>query len=422
MTASEKYQATFYWPHTEPSVVIVTGSFDGWSQSLRLQKREDGFKGTAELDSNEKIAYKFVVDGQWLVNNQEPTETDNSGNVNNVYLTPEKLSEAPRTNGILEESKLSSENAVDLATIIAATDGTSSALGYVASGVGAAIQGVIGIDPINPDQMSVKSPVSPFPPTSIAVTAATEESNPTTASSDTAPSSMTNEPSTHTPVNAAPLSPQVPSAVSAPPAEAEVTPSTHTPVQASAALSTEPPVETIPATPIPSATIPASSSVEASTHGPVVVPASPTSTPDAVTPASTPAVNSVTSVPAAEAVVPSDTTSGDTKGAIPAEPTTPTTPTKKTHLNGNGNENASTPVGSPMGSPAPRASTSSILSTPSKRSSRILSFPSRGSPTPDSSPSSKFESPSTRAKRKSIFGKMSIKNLFGKEKEKEKEK
>ncbi|KAJ3990308.1 hypothetical protein F5890DRAFT_1481011 [Lentinula detonsa] len=289
-------------------------------------------------------------------------------------------------------------------------------------------------------QMSVKSPVSPFPPTSIAVTAATEESNPTTASSDTAPSSMTNgavedtsvpveltetahppvEPSTHTPVNAA--SPQVPSADSAPPAEAEVTPSTHTPVQASAALSTEPPVETIPATPIPGATIPASSSVEASTHGPVVVPASPTSTPDAVTPASTPAVNSVTSVPAAEAVVPSDTTSGDTKDAIPAEPTAPTTPTKKTHINGKDNENVSTPVGSPVGSPAPRASTSSILSTPSKRSSRILSFPSRGSPTPDSSPSSKFESPSTRAKRKSIFGKMSIKNLFGKEKEKEKEK
>ncbi|KAJ3776630.1 hypothetical protein FB446DRAFT_607252, partial [Lentinula raphanica] len=83
-------------PYTEPSVVIVTGSFDEWSQSVRLQKREDGFQGTAEITWNEKIAYKFVVDGQWVVNSQEPTEADNSGNVNNVFTAPEKPSEASR--------------------------------------------------------------------------------------------------------------------------------------------------------------------------------------------------------------------------------------------------------------------------------------------------------------------------------------
>ncbi|KAJ3829073.1 carbohydrate-binding module family 48 protein, partial [Lentinula raphanica] len=70
--------------------VIVTGSFDEWAQSVRLQKREDGFQGTAEINWNEKIAYKFVVDGQWVVNSQEPTEADNSGNVNNVFTAPEK--------------------------------------------------------------------------------------------------------------------------------------------------------------------------------------------------------------------------------------------------------------------------------------------------------------------------------------------
>lgn len=141
-----------------------------WSQSKRLQKGEDGFKGTAEINWNEKITYKFVVDGQWVVNNQEPTEADNSGNVNNVRTAPEKPS-APLSNGTHEEPKPASEPAAgkpttpgtpsilpqlvsDLAAIMAATDGTSSALGYVASGVGAAIQGVIGLDPINPDQVS----------------------------------------------------------------------------------------------------------------------------------------------------------------------------------------------------------------------------------------------------------------------------
>ncbi|GAV99458.1 carbohydrate-binding module family 48 partial [Lentinula edodes] len=437
MTASEKYQVTFHWPHTEPNSVIVTGSFDEWSQSKRLQKGEDGFKGTAEINWNEKITYKFVVDGQWVVNNQEPTEADNSGNVNNVHTAPEKPL-APHSNGTLEEPKPASEPAADLAAIMAATDGTSSALGYVASGVGAAIQGVIGLDPINPDQMSVKSPVSPAPPTPNVISTSTEAPNSPTVSSDAVHPGVPNgtsegspvliaestaavtapfEPSTHTPANAAPSSPQEPSVDSAPSTETEVPPSedsrsieasTHTPAVAPATLSSEPSVDTPPATS-------AGPSVEASTHGPVVVPPSADAdfnTTHVVTPTSTPAVEAVTTAIA----VPTTAASNDTEAASSVEPTTPTR--KVFPVNGTGDLNASTPAGSP----APRASTSSILSTPSKRNSRILSFPSRGTPTPESSPSSKFDSPSIRAKRKSIFGKMSIKNIFGKDKEKEKEK
>lgn len=37
-----------------------------------------------------KILYKFVVDGQWVNSPDDPTETDGSGNVNNVYHVPEK--------------------------------------------------------------------------------------------------------------------------------------------------------------------------------------------------------------------------------------------------------------------------------------------------------------------------------------------
>ncbi|KAF9008791.1 hypothetical protein BDQ17DRAFT_1236389 [Cyathus striatus] len=41
----------------------------------------------------------------------------------------------------------------DIATTIAAADGTSSAFSYVASGIGAAVHGVIGVDPVNPEQV-----------------------------------------------------------------------------------------------------------------------------------------------------------------------------------------------------------------------------------------------------------------------------
>ncbi|KIK65600.1 carbohydrate-binding module family 48 protein, partial [Collybiopsis luxurians FD-317 M1] len=162
-------------PHTEPNTVIVAGTFDQWSQSIHLVKGEDGFRGKALVSWNAKILYKFIVDGQWVVNTQEPTETDEAGNVNNVFTTPSKPSDVSQANGngTVPESQPASDSAAgkpeieqgtnsrilpqlvsDLVTTIAATDGTSSALNYVASGVGAAIQGVIGVDPINPDQVS----------------------------------------------------------------------------------------------------------------------------------------------------------------------------------------------------------------------------------------------------------------------------
>lgn len=41
----------------------------------------------------------------------------------------------------------------DVISAIAATEGTGSTLQYIASGIGAAIQSVVGIDPINPEKV-----------------------------------------------------------------------------------------------------------------------------------------------------------------------------------------------------------------------------------------------------------------------------
>ena len=47
----------------------------------------------------------------------------------------------------------------DLASTIAARDGTSSALDYVASGLGAAMHGAVGMDPINTQKVCKSIPI-----------------------------------------------------------------------------------------------------------------------------------------------------------------------------------------------------------------------------------------------------------------------
>ncbi|KAG8624975.1 hypothetical protein KVT40_006726 [Elsinoe batatas] len=80
----------FKWPH-DGSEVYVTGTFDDWSKSQKLEKTSKGFEKDVTLKNvDEKIYYKFVVDGNWTTDQTAPSETDHEGNVNNV-LTPEHI-------------------------------------------------------------------------------------------------------------------------------------------------------------------------------------------------------------------------------------------------------------------------------------------------------------------------------------------
>jgi hypothetical protein len=60
-----------------------------WSSSLRLTRKPDGFETPVLIPWQDKIAYKFIVDGRWMTNDREPTEIDH-GFVNNVYTAPPK--------------------------------------------------------------------------------------------------------------------------------------------------------------------------------------------------------------------------------------------------------------------------------------------------------------------------------------------
>ncbi|KAG9588702.1 hypothetical protein KCU60_g9094, partial [Aureobasidium melanogenum] len=86
-------QYTFTWNHPAQEV-YVTGDFDNWSKSVKLDKHGDSFSKTITLPGEEsRIHYKFVVDGNWTTDSTARQETDASGNVNNVVeareLSPE---------------------------------------------------------------------------------------------------------------------------------------------------------------------------------------------------------------------------------------------------------------------------------------------------------------------------------------------
>ncbi|KAF8211448.1 hypothetical protein K438DRAFT_43069 [Mycena galopus ATCC 62051] len=180
------HEVQFKWPSAEARVVIVTGTFDEWSSSVHLVKNENGFTGSVRIPWDTKIYYKYVVDSEWICESTSPTETDWSGNVNNVYTSPQKppADASVVTNGAIatenleptaaapagaasadqtataeaQEGSTFSQIASDFAETVVAADGTTSALGYVASALGAAIQSQIGVDPINGAKIVVETP------------------------------------------------------------------------------------------------------------------------------------------------------------------------------------------------------------------------------------------------------------------------
>ncbi|OPB43656.1 hypothetical protein A0O28_0099440 [Trichoderma guizhouense] len=81
---------TFKWEHPAEEV-FVTGTFDNWTKSEQLIKEGDVFQKTVALkDASQKIYFKYVVDGNWTVNESSPKEADHEGNVNN-FITPEDI-------------------------------------------------------------------------------------------------------------------------------------------------------------------------------------------------------------------------------------------------------------------------------------------------------------------------------------------
>ncbi|KAJ3039133.1 hypothetical protein HK097_002926, partial [Rhizophlyctis rosea] len=67
--------------------VTVTGTFDQWTRSTHLTRQPDGtFRGTVDIPFGSRVLYKFVVDGIWRIDPEQPTEVDSTGIMNNVAV------------------------------------------------------------------------------------------------------------------------------------------------------------------------------------------------------------------------------------------------------------------------------------------------------------------------------------------------
>ncbi|KPM44598.1 hypothetical protein AK830_g1965 [Neonectria ditissima] len=101
---------TFKWEHPAEEV-YVTGTFDSWTKSVKLEKEGNVFQKTVDLkDASEKIYYKFVVDNNWVINESAPKEPDHEGNVNN-FLSPDQITRAAPAAALLNSAAPSSSTA-----------------------------------------------------------------------------------------------------------------------------------------------------------------------------------------------------------------------------------------------------------------------------------------------------------------------
>lgn len=75
----------FTWNHAA-SRVVVTGTFDNWSQLITLDHDAavGNWKKTLVIDPAADHEFKFIVDGVWRCSLDWDTRTDAQGNVNNL--------------------------------------------------------------------------------------------------------------------------------------------------------------------------------------------------------------------------------------------------------------------------------------------------------------------------------------------------
>lgn len=74
----------FNWSHGGHTVYL-TGSFDNWSTEKKIKLVRSGHEFTAIKELPRAIHYyKFIVDDQWRFSPNQPTHTDENGNVNNI--------------------------------------------------------------------------------------------------------------------------------------------------------------------------------------------------------------------------------------------------------------------------------------------------------------------------------------------------
>jgi Glycogen recognition site of AMP-activated protein kinase/Domain of unknown function (DUF3471) len=81
--------------YSDASIVALTGSFNNWNQSQYIFGRE-GNEWVCRIDLEPgKHAYKFIVDGNWLLDPSNPNTEDDDYGVKNSVIIVTKVSHQP---------------------------------------------------------------------------------------------------------------------------------------------------------------------------------------------------------------------------------------------------------------------------------------------------------------------------------------
>ncbi|KAL8274373.1 hypothetical protein Esti_001695 [Eimeria stiedai] len=82
------------------SRVVLRGEWDGWAEDVEMERSPEGFRCTLTSEKHfqrkrgdsctqsETVQYKYIVDGQWTLDESKPTEQDEHGNRNNLAALP----------------------------------------------------------------------------------------------------------------------------------------------------------------------------------------------------------------------------------------------------------------------------------------------------------------------------------------------
>ncbi|KAJ3214050.1 hypothetical protein HK099_007058, partial [Clydaea vesicula] len=99
-----RFNVSFSPAHHNPKTTVVfTGTFDSWSQSLKLTRVHNTWVGSILLNIYKDYQYKFVVDGLWMVDTSCEMKEDDFGNVNN-YISSNALKELKRIKDLTKDA------------------------------------------------------------------------------------------------------------------------------------------------------------------------------------------------------------------------------------------------------------------------------------------------------------------------------
>eukprot|EP00002_Diphylleia_rotans_P017855 TRINITY_DN3464_c0_g1_i1.p1 TRINITY_DN3464_c0_g1~~TRINITY_DN3464_c0_g1_i1.p1 ORF type:complete len:286 (-),score=64.16 TRINITY_DN3464_c0_g1_i1:344-1201(-) len=88
----EYVPTVFTWSQGGGKQIFITGTFNNWSERIPLVRSGHDFTTILNLPTGTH-QYKFIIDDRWSCASDQPTVTDNIGNINNFVVVEKRVGE-----------------------------------------------------------------------------------------------------------------------------------------------------------------------------------------------------------------------------------------------------------------------------------------------------------------------------------------